>query len=285
VGYKWLYRVVAVGAVALFLLMGGRLMLRAIERQFIYFPTHVARDVPTPVLLGARVVEEVWLESGSGDRIHGLYAGSDAAFADLLFLHGNAGNLYDRLDNVEKLVESGFNVLILDYRGYGKSEGQPSEEGLYEDAEAGYRYLLDRRGEVPARLVVFGRSLGAAVAIELASRHPCGAVIAESAFTSALALGRLHYGWLPGLVLRGMTQRFDSISKVARLRAPALFVHGEVDGIVPVEMGRELFKASSEPKSWYEIAGAGHNDTVVVGGREYFRRLVTFVREHVAAEA
>jgi pimeloyl-ACP methyl ester carboxylesterase len=165
VGQKWLYGIAAAGAVLLFVLTGGRLMLSAIERQFIYFPTRVAQDTPTPALLGARVVEEVWLESGGGVRVHGLYAGADAAFADLLFLHGNAGNLYDRLGNVEMLVASGFNVLIIDYQGYGKSGGQPSEQGLYDDGEAGYRYLVDSLGVPPDRLVVFGRSLGAAVAI------------------------------------------------------------------------------------------------------------------------
>jgi len=284
VGNKWLFGAAAGVAAVLLFLLGGRLMLSSIERQFIYFPTRVARDTPTPPLPRVRAVEEVWLAGDGGVRIHALYAGADAAFADLLFLHGNAGNLYDRLANVEMLVEYGFNVLIIDYRGYGKSGGQPSEEGLYEDGEAGYRYLVDRRGVAPQRLVVFGRSLGAAVAIELASKNPCGAVIAESAFTSALSLGKLHYGWLPGLLLRGMTQRFDSLSKVARLRAPALFVHGRADAIVPVEMGRQLYEATPEPKRWYEIVGAGHNDTLMVGGREYFQQLANFVREHVAAE-
>lgn len=283
-GQKWLLGAGAAGVAVLLFLGGGRVMLSAIERQFIYFPTRVSRDTPTPALRRARVVEEVWLARDGGVRIHGLYAGAGAAFADLLFLHGNAGNLYDRLDNVEMLVESGFNVLIIDYQGYGKSGGKPSEEGLYGDGEAAYRYLVEVRGVAPARLVVFGRSLGAAVAIDLASRNPCGPVIVESAFTSALALGQLHYGWLPGLLLRGMTQRFDSLSKVRRLRSPVLFVHGQVDGIVPIEMGRQLYEASPEPKRWYEITGAGHNDTVMVGGREYFRRLVSFAREHVAAE-
>jgi hypothetical protein len=284
VGYKWLYGIAAAGAVVLFILTGGRLMLSAIERQFIYFPTRVARGLPTPVVPAAEVIEEVWLESDGGIRIHGLYVGAETAFADLLFLHGNAGNLYDRLDNVRMLVESGFNVLIIDYRGYGKSEGQPSEGGLYQDGEAGYRYLVDERRVSPERLVIFGRSLGSAVAIELAIRHGCAAVVVESAFTSAVSLGRLHYGWLPGLILRGMTQRFDSLSKVARLRAPALFVHGRADRIVPVEMGRRLYEASPEPKRWYEIPDAGHNDTVMIGGHEYVQRLASFAKEHVTAQ-
>jgi fermentation-respiration switch protein FrsA (DUF1100 family) len=278
------YWIVAVAAAVFLFVGGGRLMLSALERQFVYFPTRVARDAPIPALADARVVEEVWLAGEGEAEVHGLYVGGRDAVADLLFLHGNAGNLYDRLDNVAMLAELGFNVLIIDYPGYGKSGGEPSERSLYEAADRAYRYLLEERGVNPGRLVIFGRSLGAAVAIELATRNPCGALIAESAFTSAVALGKLHYGWLPGFLLRGMTQRFDSISKLGRLRAPVLFVHGEADGIVPVEMGRQLYEASPEPKRWYEIAGAGHNDTVMAGGREYFSRLASFVREHVGAE-
>lgn len=284
-GRKWIYGAAAIVAAGFFIHVGGRLILSAIERQFIFFPTRVARDLPTPALPAARVVEEVWLDSGGDAPVHGLYVGGRAALADLLFFHGNAGNLYDRLDNVEMLVQSGFNVLIIDYAGYGKSGGKPSERRMFADGEAAYRYLVDERGVAQDRLVIFGRSLGAAVAIEVASRNRCGAVIAESAFTSAEALGRLHYGWLPGFLLRGMTQRFDSLSKVGRLRSPVLFVHGGVDAIVPVEMGRRLYDASPEPKRWYEIVGAGHNDTVMVGGHEYIRQLVEFVREHVSAES
>lgn len=283
--WKVLYVVAGVAAAAILFLAGGQLMLSALERQLIYFPTKVRADAPVPRLGGGIDVEEVWLESGDGVRIHGIYAGRADAIADLLFFHGNAGNLYDRLDNVALLVESGFNVLIMDYRGYGKSEGTPSERALYEDGLLAYRYLINERGVDARRLVLFGRSLGSTVAIELGSREDVGAVIAESAFTSARELARIHYGWLPGILLRSMTHEFDSISKVSRLGAPALFVHGSADSIVPVDMGRRLYEASLEPKEWYEIVGAGHNDTLLVGGAEYFRRLVDFVRRYVSSES
>jgi fermentation-respiration switch protein FrsA (DUF1100 family) len=281
---KLLYFAAGVLVAALLFIIGGGLMLASLERQLIYFPTRVAKDAAPPRLPGASIVEEVWIDSGTGARVHGIYAGADDAFADLLFFHGNAGNLFDRLDNVALLVEFGFNVLIIDYRGYGKSDGEPSEQALYDDGLAAYRYLTERRGAVPGRLVLFGRSLGSAVAIELGARLPSAAVIAESAFTSALDLGKVHYGWLPGVLLRAMTHRFESLSKVPRLRAPVLFVHGDVDAIVPVEMGRSLYEASPEPKEWYNIRGAGHNDTLMVGGREYFSRLANFVRKHVPPE-
>jgi len=259
-------------------------MLNALERQLIYFPTRVREDAATPRLPGASVVEEVWLDAGDGVKVHGIYAGRPDALADLLFFHGNAGNLYDRLDNVALLVESGFNVLIMDYRGYGKSGGAPSERALYDDGMHAYRYLVDERGVDPSRLVLFGRSLGSTGAMELGSQVETGAVIAESAFTSAQDLARVHYGFLPGMLLRSMTHEFDSIEKAAKLKAPVLYVHGNVDNIVPAVMGRRLYEASPEPKEWYEIEGAGHNDTLFVGGAEYFRRLVDFVRRHVNFE-
>lgn len=267
-------------AIVLFL-AGGRLMLESIERQLIYFPSRVSKSAPTPRLEGAAVVEEVWLETPDGERVHGIYAGAADAFADLLFFHGNAGNLYDRLDNVALLVMSGFNVLIMDYRGYGKSDGKPSEQVLYDDGLLAYRHLVEERGVDPARLVIFGRSLGAAVAVELGTTQPAGAVIAESCFTSAQDLAAIHYGFLPGALFRAMTHKFESIAKVSRLRAPALFVHGDRDDIVPVVMGRRLYEAAAEPKEWYEIKGAGHNDMLMVGGADYFRRLAAFVRRHV----
>jgi fermentation-respiration switch protein FrsA (DUF1100 family) len=257
-------------------------MLEGLERYLIYFPTRVRQDAPTPRLPVASVVEEVWLEAADGVRVHGIYAGREDAFADLLFFHGNAGDLYDRLDNVALLVQAGFSVLIMDYRGYGKSEGVPSERALYDDGLLAYRYLTEQRSVDPSRLVLFGRSLGCTVVIELATQHPAGALILESAFTTAQDLARIHYGWLPGALLRSLTHEFDSLSKVLRLRAPVLYVHGDVDTIVPVQMGRRLYEATPEPKEWYEIQGAGHNDTLFVGGPGYIQRLVEFVRKHVA---
>jgi fermentation-respiration switch protein FrsA (DUF1100 family) len=278
-----MYAAAGVLAAVVLFMAGGRLMLGAIERQLIYFPTRTERDAPTPRIARASAVEEVWIDAADGVQVHGIYAAADNAFADLLFFHGNAGNLYDRLDNVTLLVALGFNVLIMDYRGYGKSEGDPSEAALYADGLAAYRFLIDEKGADPSRLVLFGRSLGSTVAVELGSQHPTGVVIAESAFTSARELARLHYGLLPNVLLRAMTHQFDSLSKVPNLMAPVLYIHGDRDNIVPVEMGRRLYEASPEPKEWYPIHGAGHNDTLIVGGDGYFQRLTEFVRTHVAA--
>ncbi len=258
-------------------------MLRALEGQLIYFPARVTGDGPPLRVDGAASVEEVWLETGDGLRIHGVRALAADGFADLIFFHGNAGNLYDRLYNVAGLVGSGFNVLIIDYRGYGKSDGAPSEKGLYADGLAALDYLAREQGIDPTRVVLFGRSLGSTVAIELATHASVGALVVESAFTGMQDMARVHYSWLPGIVLRGLRHEFDSLAKVPGLRAPVLYVHGDRDAIVPLEMGRRLYEASPEPKEWLEIPGAGHNDTVLIGGEEYYRRLEAFVRAHVVA--
>ncbi|MGD2152765.1 MAG: alpha/beta hydrolase [Gemmatimonadales bacterium] len=280
-GRRVAYAGVGVAAAIVLFLLGGRLMLESLERQLIYFPTRVREDAPTPQVEGASRVEEVWLETPDGVRVHGIYALAEGAFADLLFFHGNAGDLYDRLDNVSLLVTMGLNVLIMDYRGYGKSEGKPSEGALYEDGLLAYRYLTEERGVDRARLVIFGRSLGGTVAIELGTRQDAAVLVVESSFTSAEDLAKLHYSFLPGMLLGSMTHKFDSLSKVPNLRSPVLFIHGDADTIVPVRMGRRLYEAASEPKEWYEVRGADHNDMLMVGGADYFRRLVEFVRRYV----
>ncbi len=284
---RGLYAVASILGAGLLFLVGGRLMLEVLEKQLIYFPSRIARDAPAPRIPSAMVVEEVWLATADGHRIHAIHATREGSFAELLFFHGNAGSLYDRADNVDGLVRSGFNVLILDYRGFGKSDGTPTEAGLYHDAVAAYDYLTQTREVDPGRLVLFGRSLGAAVAVELGTRDSMGAVgavIVESGFTAAGQMARLHYAWIPGFVINAMTHKMDSLSKVERLRAPALFVHGSDDTIVPTQMGRRLFEASGEPKEWYEIARAGHNDTWLVGGAAYYRRLADFAKKHVGGE-
>ena len=279
-GLQALYAAAGVLAAVLLFVVGGGLMLRALERQLIYFPTRVDRALATPNVEGASSVEEIWLETDDGLRIHGLHVKRAGAVAELLVFHGNAGNLYDRLDNVAYLVQTGFNVLILDYRGYGKSDGTPSEEGLYADGLAAYRHLTERLEVSPERVVLFGRSLGSTVAIELGAQFAVGAIIIESGFTSAQDLARVHYPWVPGFIISSMTHEFDSLSKAPRLRAPTLYIHGDADRIVPQRQGRRLYEASPEPKEWYEIKGAGHNDTWYVAGEVYFERLADFTNRY-----
>jgi fermentation-respiration switch protein FrsA (DUF1100 family) len=245
---------------------------RVLERSFIYFPERELIGDPAEFGLA---FDDAYFVARDGVRLHGWFVPGPGDLTCLWF-HGNAGNISDRLENLRLLHdELGVSVFIFDYRGYGRSEGSPSEQGTYRDAEAALAYLLSRSDVDPERIVYFGRSLGSAVAVELATRRPPFALILESPFTSMADLVRHHYRFLPATGL--IRTKYDSLSKIGKVRARLLVLHGDQDDIVPFEAGKRLFEAANEPKRFYAIRGAGHNDTYMVGGREYFRALREFV--------
>ncbi len=217
--------------------------------------------------------EDVFLNADDGVRIHGFWLPAEGATRALLFLHGNAGNASHRLPNAAELVALRTHVLLLDYRGYGLSDGRPSEAGVYSDARAGLAHLIEDRGIPEDRIVVFGRSIGGAVAVDAVQDRGIAGLILESTFTSVSQLAQSLLPLAAPLV-RG---RFDSESKIAGLRAPLLSFHGDRDEIVPYKLGRQLFEAAPEPKAFETIEGAGHNDTTMVGGRPYFERIGRFL--------
>jgi fermentation-respiration switch protein FrsA (DUF1100 family) len=260
------------------LLAGAALVLayfmwNRIVDTMIFQPTPGAELRPEQVGL---VGEDITLETEDGVRIHAFWLPAKDADRALLFLHGNAGNASHRLPNAADLVALGVSVLLLDYRGYGLSEGRPSEKGAYADARAGLEWLLGDRGIPEDRVVVFGRSLGGAVAIDLVQQRPIAGVILESTFTSLGDMAASIFVRPVSALVRG---RFDSESKISALRAPLLSFHGDRDEIVPYELGRKLFDAAPEPKAFETIEGAGHNDTTQVGGRSYFERIGRFLDE------
>jgi fermentation-respiration switch protein FrsA (DUF1100 family) len=220
--------------------------------------------------------DEVYLRTEDGVRLHAFFLPAPGATRGLLFLHGNAGNASHRLPNAAELARLGTHVLLLDYRGYGASEGRPSEEGVYADARAGLEHLVEKRGLRVGRIVLFGRSLGSAVAVDLARGRGLAGLILESAFSSAADVARGLLG-PPGALL--VRDRFDPAAKIGEVRCPILFFHGDRDDIVPYRLGRRLFEAAPEPKSFETLRNAGHNDTVLVGGRAYFRRIGAFLDE------
>jgi fermentation-respiration switch protein FrsA (DUF1100 family) len=248
-----------------------------LDRLFVFHPhPWVERDWARASGLP---LQEVWFESADGVRLFGWYVEARGAPGVMLWCHGNAGNLIHRLENLAQLYAVGLSVFLFDYRGYGRSEGTPSEEGVYQDALAAATYLVGVKRVKPERLVLFGRSLGAAVAGELAARRPAAGLIMESAFPSVGAVARFHYFGLPVHWLLGSD--FDLVRRVAGLALPKLFIHGDRDEIIPIELGRKVFEQAREPKSFYVIPGADHNDTYVVGGKPYFKRLRQFVDEVV----
>ncbi len=212
--------------------------------------------------------EETFIQITPGERLHGwFFFGRDADrepdHAVVLFCHGNAGNISHRLETVDLLVHLGADVLLFDYRGYGRSDGSPSEASVYADAEACYHWLTGHKGISPERIVIFGRSLGGAVAADLAGRVGCRSVALESTFTSVADLARCLYPALP--LKRLLRYRFDTLSKIRELRCPLLITHSPDDELVPFNMGQRLFAAARQPKRFVKLSG-GHND------REYLIR-------------
>lgn len=221
-------------------------------------------------------LEEVWFQAADGARLFGWYVEAQADRPVILWCHGNAGNIIHRLENLKLLYQLGLSVFLFDYRGYGRSQSlRPSEEGLYYDALGAYEYLTRTRMIRPERIVLFGRSLGAAVAGEVAAQKPAAALILESPFPSVEAVARFHYGGLPVHWLLGA--EFRLIDRLPQLSLPKLIIHGDKDDIIPIALGRQVFDAAKPPKEWYVIQGADHNNTYHVGGGSYFRRLAEFI--------
>lgn len=209
------------------------------------------------------------LTTADGVQLVARYQHPPQATHALLFSHGNAENLGELLPLLERFQAAGFATLAYDYRGYGQSEGAPSEAGIYADIEAAYNYLRQYKGIPAERIVLHGRSLGAAAAIDLAARKPVSGLIAESAFTSLFRVV------LPPIL---PFDKFRNLAKIRHIQAPVAVWHGCQDSIVPVQHGRQLFAAASEPKRHWWVAGAGHTDLVPVAGDGYVERLRAFRR-------
>ena len=241
---------------------GLALVLRSLEASFLYFPIREYALLPRDLGLSAN---DLSLESKGGARLAGWWIHGQGRTA-LLYFHGNAGNASHRLERAKLIAEDlGLDVCLVDYRGYGLSTGRPDEEGLYADGEAIWEAAA-ARGFTPDRIVLFGESLGCAVAIETAIRRGCAGVILETPFTSIAAMARRYYPFVPTFLI---ATRFDNESKIRRLRVPKLIAAAERDDVVPPDHARRLFDAAPTPKELYVIRGATHNDTYLAGGRDY----------------
>lgn len=239
------------------------------QDRLFYFPTSILVTAPDRHGLA---FEDVDLVAEDGVALHGWFLPAAEPRATLLFFHGNGGNLSHRIDSLRIFHELDLSVFILSYRGYGRSDGRPSEAGTQLDATAAWRYLREERGVPAAQIVVFGRSLGAAVAAELASRETPGAVILESAFTSAADLGADVYPWLP--VRRLIRHEYEVLGRVGAIDAPILVVHSRDDEIVPFAHGRSI--AAAAGAALLELRG-GHNDAFLRSRGDYLGGLREFL--------
>lgn len=255
----WLITAAAVVAA---LLLGFRLLLPRVVGSFVFYPQPLPSDRTGPADWGWPEAEEVWLEATDGTRLHAwLFPARGERRGAAIYLHGNAGNLTIRGESASAFADLGLDVLVIDYRGYGASEGAPSEKGLYADAEGAWRWWIEERGIDPSEIVLIGGSLGAAVAVELAARREVAGLVLVVPLPGTLAVARHAYPFLPGFVFAWKEPAFDAAERVADVEAPILLAHATEDRIVPREGARAIAQNAGGPVTWYESEGFGH-DTV-----------------------
>lgn len=239
------------------------LYFRYIERRTIYFPM---KDIEiTPDAVGLEY-EDVYFVTADRVKLNGwLLPAQDSRFI-LILCHGNAGNISHRIEKIQILHQLGLSIFMFDYRGYGRSQGRPSERGLYRDAEAAYNYLVSERRIKPENIVVYGESLGGAVAIDLATKRDIKALITEGTFSSTRDVARVVYPFLPSFLV---SSSFDSARKIRQISAPKLIIHSTNDEIIPFRLSNLLFEAAPGPKRFLKLMG-GHN-TAFLDSEELYR--------------
>lgn len=241
------------------------------QESYVFFPSRAVHATPAAVGLD---YDDVRVETDDGVIIHGWFLPAAGARFTVLFLHGNAGNISHRLDSLRLFHRLGLNILIMDYRGYGRSQGRPSEQGTYQDAEAAWRYLVRTRGIPPEQVLVFGRSLGGGVATWLALEHPVGGLIIESTPTSVPDMGTEVYPFLPVRLLARL--HYNTLRRIPDVNVPVLVIHSSDDEIVPARHGRRIFAAAREPKAFLAIRG-DHNGGFLMSGEDYVEGLRDFI--------
>ncbi len=253
--------------------VGLIVLIASFENRLVYHPRTKANGwVPKPT----DEIQDVELASADGNRLGAWWLPCLGSDRSLLYLHGNAGNLSDRGDSIVKMRKHlDASVLIVDYPGYGTSTGAPTEAGCYAAADAGYDYLVNAQKRDPKQLILFGGSLGGAVAIDLATRKPHQAVVVVKSFTSAPDVGGRWFPWIP--VRWFMRNQFRSIAKIGTLHTPIFIAHGDRDSVIPFEHSEALFQAANEPKAFLRLANQDHNDSLP---REFFDDLDAFLAKN-----
>ncbi len=247
------------GSILIGLAAGYALLCAALflfQSRLIYFP-HVGREIAATPKQAGLAYEEVNITTADGEKLHGWFVPADRSLGVLLFFHGNAGNISHRLDWLMLFHQMDMSTLIVDYRGYGESSGEPSEQGTYLDAEAAWKYVVETRGVGSGDIVLFGESLGGAVAAQLAARKQPRALIIASAFTSVPDLASELYSFVPARHLARF--KYHTLENVQKTVCPVLVIHSPEDEIIPFAHGNRIYQAANEPKQFLQIRG-GHND-------------------------
>ena len=241
------------------------------QSKLLYFPDK--NIVADPEFYGLEY-EEVKFKTADDFILHGWYIPVDSAKYTLLFCHGNAGNISHWLESIKQFYNLGLNVFIFDYRGYGKSEGNVSEQGTFKDAEAAWKYLVTEKNTDSQNIIIFGRSLGAAIACHLATHQKAAALIMESAFISVPDLAAQIYPFLP---VRWLSRfEYNNLENIQKIKCPVLFIHSKKDEIIPFSHGERLFAAANQPKQFLEINGS-HNDGFLVSQGKYLAGIMGFL--------
>ena len=252
------------------------IILYLFQEGYVYIPARELVATPAAIQLP---YEDISLKTDDGLILHGWFVPYRDAKSTVVFFHGNAGNISHRLDTIRLFHKTGLNVFIIDYRGYGKSEGEPSEQGTYQDALAAWRYLTEERQIPSGKIIIAGRSLGGAVAAWLATRTRPAALILESTFASVALMGRKYYPYLPVALLTRI--HYSTIDRIAGVKAPVMIIHSVNDEIIPYEQGRQLFEKANYPKTFLDIRGS-HNDGFLVSVNRYLNGIQTFVQQYSA---
>lgn len=242
----------------------------------VYFPEQAIRATPAHLNLG---YEDAAFETTDGVRLAGWWVPADRPRGTVLFCHGNGGNISFCMDTLRTAGALGLNVLLFDYRGYGNSAGSPTEQGTYRDAEAAWEYLVREKGIAPETIVIWGRSLGGAVAAHTAARLPSGLLVLESAFTSIPELMRDRFPWVPAWMAGGHV--YDTRGSLEKVGVPVLVIHSPDDEIIPYAHGKVLYESAREPRAFVEIRGS-HNRGFMESRDVYEASIGDFIGSHLA---
>ncbi len=245
--------------------------VRYLEKSSVFYPEKNVYATPQQAGLP---YEDVYFRTEDGFLLHGWLVKTGQDASTVLYFHGNAGNIADRIEKIALLVDLGLNVFIIDYRGYGLSDGKPSEKGLYKDAIAAYEHLAGRRDIDPRKIIVYGTSLGAVAAIDLAAKRSVSGLVIDSAFTSAKDMAKIIYPFIPSFLI-GLDM--DNAAKIKSVTVPKLFLHSREDEVVPFSLAERLYQTAPSPKELLPLPGMHNNGYLT---KEYLSGLKGFLQKY-----